>query len=710
VIRNPRTVSPALEAAAVVAAFTLLALVMTYPLITRMSTHLPSDVGDPVLNAWILGWDAARIRHAFLGVWDAPNFFPYRHTLTWSDHLFGIAVFTAPIQWLSRNPILVYNVAFLAAWASSACGMYLLVRSLSGRVDAALVAAVLYTWTPFRFAHISHLQWLMTGWLPVGLWALHRYFRSGAWRFTFAAGACFLFQALTASYFMYFALLPFGVVVIAGCRSTNVPIRRLVMQAGVVLLLLALVILPVVRAYYANREQYGMRRSMTDIAEHSADLRDFFAASPLAPSGRLLPDGGSEHSLFPGFVTLALAAAGAVAFRRRPVVIVYGTIAGTALLLALGPEPAAWGHRLPFGGPYRWLLAVVPGLDGLRAPARLATALQLALDVLAGFGAAFLLQRVAGGRRRLLISALLIAAIAEGWTAPLPVAAFDARGPAADRAVYEYLRSQPPGAVFELPVGGDDDEFRYQYLTLVHGHPVVNGHSGYLSPLLSFLGGGHSPLAEVDHFDSVLAMASAIGVRYVLLHSSAYKDRATFDGLLAGIQQHPDDVAAARSFGDVTMLTLAKSRLPPRPPDLRPIAVSALRVTASHGADRLGLLFDGDVDSRWLSGRPQRGDEWIDLQFDHVRDVAMIGMTLSERSFGDYPRGLAVEISDDTGVHAAYEGPVLPQFGRALVADPEHPSIDVVLPSNQARGIRLRQTSATRRFFWSIHELRLWER
>ena len=705
-----RSTSPAIEAACVVFGFAVLAIAATYPLIARMADRLPSDVGDPVLNTWILGWDAARFRHGIGMLWDAPNFFPYRHTLTYSDHLLGIAVFTAPIQWLTGNPVLTYNVAFLASWWLSAAGMYVLVRSLTGRADAAVVAAAAYVFAPFRIAHISHVQWLMTGWLPLSLWALHRYFATGAWRFALTSGACFLLQALTASYFMYFALLPLACVAAAQLRGTRVPARRIAVQAAAVLLLLAAAIAPVARAYYANRQQYGMRRSMADIVDHSADLRDLLSASPLTLSGRLLPDGGSEHALFPGLVALGLALVGVLARRRRPMAMVYAVIALAALILSLGPEPAAWGHRIPFPGPYRLLLAVVPGLDGLRAPVRLASALVLSLGVLAGLGAASALERVAPHRRLVVTIAMLAAVLAEGWVAPMPLAAFDPAGTPRDRAAYEYLRGLPPGAALELPLGEPADEFRYQYMTIVHGHAVVNGHSGYPSPLLDYLRGGHSPLAETNHFDATLRMASAIGVRYVVLHRGAFKDRSLFDGMMATVNAHPERVTAVRDFGDIVLLIVPYEPLPRRPDAPRPIAASAMRATASDGADRLAFLFDGDPDSRWLTGSPQRGTEWIDLQFDRPRDVAMISLTMAERSFGDYPRGLAVDVTDGRDVRTVYEGPVLPEFAQGLVARPEYPSIDIVLPSNRARAIRLRQTGTTRTFFWSVHELQLWER
>ena len=88
----------------------------------------------------------------------------------------------------------------------------------------------------------------------------------------------------------------------------------------------------------------------------------------------------------------------------------------------------------------------------------------------------------------------------------------------------------------------------------------------------------------------------------------------------------------------------------------------------------------------------------------------MISFTLAERSFGDYPRGLGVDVTDDSGTRTVYEGPVLPQFAQALLTNSEYPSIDIVIPASHVRTVRLRQTSTTHSFFWSIRELQLWER
>ena len=81
----------AAEIGAVLAGFAGIALVITFPLVFHLTTYLPNDLGDPVLNAWILWWDATVIRNGLHQLWDAPSFHPYMHTLAYSDHLLGIA-------------------------------------------------------------------------------------------------------------------------------------------------------------------------------------------------------------------------------------------------------------------------------------------------------------------------------------------------------------------------------------------------------------------------------------------------------------------------------------------------------------------------------------------------------------------------------------------------------------------------------------------
>jgi hypothetical protein len=703
--------SKRVEAMSVVLGFTCLAVAATYPLVLGPGGRLPGDLGDPVLSAWTLAWDADRLRHGLSGIWDAPNFFPYRHTLLYSDHLIGVALFTAPLQWLTGNPVLVYNVAFLASYVISGAGMYLLARELTGRRDAALVAGFIYACQPFRASHLSHLQWLITGWLPLSLWALHRYFATRARRYAIASTVFFLLQSLTAAYFTYFGLLPLLIVGLVEWWRARVPLTAIARHFAPAAALALVVMLPVARAYYDVRGDTGQRRSDQDIRRNSADMGDYFGAAPqLHVWGG--PGRGSEHELFPGAAALGLAAIALVAVRRSPRTLIYAAVLGSAFVLSLGPAPSAWGHRLGVPGPYWLLLHVVPGLDGLRAPARLAVVVHLALGVLAAFGAAWVIDRVMPRARVIAIAVIVSVVAAEGWAAPITTPSFEPRGDPSTSAAYAYLGLSPPGAVMELPSVAENfmREFVYEYMTLIHGHRVVNGHSGYVTPLAGWLRGGLSPIREAGRQSDAVALLRGIGVRYLVVHRAAYEDGALADALAAVIERETQQIAAYRTFGDTTVATLTPFDLPAAPADTQVIPLASIRAQASHSADRLPLMFDGDSDSRWLTGAHQSGDEWIQLELDRSRDVRVVRMQVGARSFGDYPRDLAIEAVEDTGTRTLFRGSVLPQLARGVIADGEHPFVEIVLPSNHARVLRLRQLGTTRTFFWSIHELELLER
>ncbi len=199
------------------------ALLATYPLILRPSHAIAGGLGDPLLNATVLAWDADRARHGFQGFWDIPFLFPHSHTLAYAEPLIGVALFTTPIEWVSSNPILAYNVAYIGSYVLAGFGMFLLTRDLWGRTDAAILAGLAFALTPYRLAQTTHLQVLMNGWMPIGLWALHRYFASGARRWMAAFAAVFVLQGLSNGYYFYFFLLPVACVAAVEIARPRIP-------------------------------------------------------------------------------------------------------------------------------------------------------------------------------------------------------------------------------------------------------------------------------------------------------------------------------------------------------------------------------------------------------------------------------------------------------------------------------------------------------
>jgi len=700
----------ATELVAVLAGLVALTLAATFPLILHPATLLPNDIGDPLLNAWILEWDATAIRHGLNGLWDAPIYFPYSHTLAYSDHLLGIAVFTAPLQWLTSNPVLVYNLAFIASYANAGLGMYLLARVVTERRDAAAVAAAIYAFSAFRVAHFAHLQWLMTGWLPLSLWALHRYFATGGWRFLLASGSFYVMQCLTANYFAYFGLLPLAAVGMAEMWRRRPPPLRTAVHVIAVAVLAALVLAPIARVYYRVRQENNFRRTSDEIERLSADVSDYFRGHNRIWLWRHARPGTGEHELFPGAVALVLAGIALSTRRGRatPHAGLYAAIAATAFVLSLGPHPTAWGHRAAMAGPYQLLLDVVPGLDGLRAVSRMGLLVILALAVLAAQGAVVLLDRVGSGRTWVvvLLGALIVT---ESWAVPVRTAVFDPIPDPDDRRAYEFLRQSAAGPVLELPFATDDEarQMTYQYLTLVHGHRTINGRSSYDPPLLRLLSGRDQGFGDANDLGAAVSCVRALGARYVVLHGGRFDSPATEAALVHEFES--GQIAARHDFGRTVVFTLAEDVRPAESAS-HPIPHTAMRARSSHSPDRLPLLFDGVRDSRWLSGGRQTGREWIEIELDGPRDVGHVRMQTAERSFGDYPRELTIQAVEPAGTRTLFSGSVLPHFARGFLVDHAYPILDVPLPPNRARVIRLQQGGVTDELFWSIHELELLER
>jgi hypothetical protein len=692
------------------------AIVATWPLVLTPFHSIAGGPGDPVLGATILAWNADRARHAFRGFWDAPFLFPHRHVLAHAEHLIGIAVFTTPIEWITANPIFTYNLAYIGSYALAAGGMFLLARALWLRADAALLAGLAFAVTPYRLAQTSHLQVLMNGWMPIGLWALHRYFEGGLRRWLAAFATAFVLLGLSNGYYFYFFLLPVALVVASELASPRCPPRRMLLDLAVAGLAIAVVVSPVAWIYYGVQRERGLARTYAELAGLSAHLGDYFRVPYGAWTwGGLLARGDPERELFHGFVVIVFAAAGALSFVtsrragdgvRRRWIATYTALLVVAVWLSMGPGAAR---------PYSLLYQIVPGLNGLRVVARLSTVVVLALAVLAGAGFAALLARLPRPAARVATLALASIILVEGQHGVGLTAIANPRDKTWERVAYDWLRHSPPGAALELNITRMDDfqpfTTMYQLNAVQHGHPIVNGYSGWSSVLQEFLGGPTSPLREAGRVAETLRGLRAIGVRFVLLHLRTYPDGDEAARLVQEIHGASDQIAEEHRFEDTWAWRLTDPDSGPTPTSgLQQLDPHTFALRASHQAWRLPFLTDGDIDTRWLSGDRQNGTEWIEIQLGRRSDIARVRLEVAPRSVADHPRRLTIESRTPSGAtRTVFDGTVLERLIRGLAIDERRAPVEIDLPHNETETLTLRQTRSAPTW-WSIHELTLWER
>ena len=723
----------ATESAAVIAGFTALTLAMTWPVAAHFASALPRDLGDPVLVAWILAWDAGRMLHAFSGVWTAPIFFPYPNSLAYSEHLIGIAVLVAPVQWLFRNPAITYNVAFVLSYVVAGAGMYLLIKSLTGDRWAALIAGLIFAFCPYRGAQLSHLQVLTAGWMPVSLWGLHELIARPRVRALAVFVGAYLLQVLSNGYSLYFFSAAVAVVALHGLVRARRHWLQYISGLALAAVAIAIVLYPVAAAYFEVKGSLGLVRNTQEIQGYSANVRSYFDIAPhMWLWGERLKAGQPEGELFAGATAMALAAAAIVlgAFKSpspspistesaasgplsiRSATWLYVAIGLVGFALSLGPVPYYGRREISSSGPYAWLLSVVPGLDGLRVPSRFAMVVFLAIAVLAGMAIARLFAHLPA-RVRAAAGVLLAAAIlVEGYPGPMIYARTRALT-LADTPAYQWLTAKPPGGVLELPVEGPEPlhSLRYQYRTLEHEHPIVNGFSGYISPLVGFLTDSATPLNDPAEMGDVLRGLRRIGVRYVIFHRGLYPDFEHGTATLGALRAAVDQIAEQKTFETTTVLELKADQPRASSGNVAPIPASAFHASASHQPERIGQAFDGDVRTRWISVRRQTGDEWILLEFDRPQRISRVRFLTSSRSSGDFARRLRIDASSDGTKfdRVLFEDNLLPLVIDGI-AKPLNPfPVDIDVEPMDVKTLRLSQVGQTRVWFWSVDELQLFD-
>ena len=320
--RASHAVGAGASAKAALAAYLVTTLIATWPLARGLGRDVAWDLGDSILNMWILAWDCEQIRGLLTGdfsrltkFFDANAFYPAPLTLAYSEHLIPQAVQIFPVYIVSGNPILCYNLLFLSTFVLSGLGMFLLVRELAGNATAAFVAGLVFAFAPYRLAQASHVQVLSSQWMPFVLYGLTRYVDSR--RVLPLAGAvlALVAQSLSSGYYLLyftpfagaFALWDIG-------RHGLWRDRRTWIELSCGGALAAVLILPFLLPYAALRDQFAAARSVAEVSRFSADVYSYVTAfgGQRVWGGVLQAVPKPEGALFPGAVPVLLALIGLI--------------------------------------------------------------------------------------------------------------------------------------------------------------------------------------------------------------------------------------------------------------------------------------------------------------------------------------------------------------------------------------------------------------
>ena len=510
--------------------FTVLTAAFTWPQVLRPLSVPPHD--DAYFSMWRIAWIAHQLPRDPLHLFDANILYPEKRTLAYSDAVLVQGLAGAPFIWLGAPVVLVYNAQILATFVLCGLGAFLLVRDLSGRSAAGLVAGAVFAFATYRFDHYVHLELLSAQWMPFALWMLHRTLVSGRLSDGLWTGAFGALQGLSSVYFgIFFATIAAVLAPLLFWSTPSLHRRRALLPLAAGALLAAAVLGIYALPYRAARSVVG-ERAAGEQALYAAGPKHYMASMPDSLlygdiTGRI---GLHEKRLFPGFAAmlLTLIALWPPLDRRR---VAYG------IALAIAVD-ISFGHRGILGA---WLQSHVGVYGGLRVVARIGAVVLLLVAVLAGFGFARLLAAV--GRRiptGPLAGAIALIILAEYAMRPMVLERVETQ----PGEVYRWLREQPPGVVAEFPLPASwkgplefgFHESRFTYNSSFHWKPMVNGYSGFWPASYVLL----SRAVEDFPSDGTMRELARKGVAYLLLHERFYS-----------AERYRETIRAVEARGDV---------------------------------------------------------------------------------------------------------------------------------------------------------------
>jgi hypothetical protein len=730
--------------------------IYVHPLLGQLGTHLPVDTGDPGLNAAVLGWNAVTVPLT-TAWWNQPWFHPATGVTAFTENMLGLSPISAPAYWLSGSAVVAYNVVFVLSWPLSALAMYFLVRRLTGRADAGIVAGFAFAFTPFRAtAELGHLQALCAFWLPVAIGAMHAYLEDRRPRWLLVLGVAWVLHSLSNGYYMFFAAVLIAAW-LAYFGTTSRTWRAAVHLTGT-LALSSVALLPVLIGYYRIHDQYGLRRTFDEAAWFSSRLDSWFQAPAILRFwGGVLPEG--QHSFFPGLTVLlmvlvAIAARlsqprpGANRTRARAILqtvmalLTVVSVAGLAWYVGHGPWSIYRSGQTYFkmSDPYRAM--AVLALCGIpllwMAPVREALAARRPI-----------VFYVLGTGLMALLSCGPILRVGEQVIL--------------ERAPYRLLMWLPGFAGLRVPsrfwmmgvfclaaaagIGYASLVPRKQRIAqLAVGAIACAGLLGdgwlkvmptrLVPPLWSAMRGADPrlPLLELPMgpggLDSVATLRTTSHRRRVLNGVSGYepphyppmqeglllrdpemlKAIASLGAFEVSIERASDSDGRWRQYvlGAPGAVLVAEDgeRAIVRVPAAawEPLRVGAplpiASVRASAGDAR--RLIDGRLDTDW--GTRQQGVEWLLADLGSVRIIGGVSLAIQKHSAG-FPRHLAIDVSNDgERFEQVWEGNGVSSTFLAVIRAPITAWLRVGFPAREARYVRLRQT-LDGRGIWVVPEL-----
>ncbi len=244
-----------------------------------------SGAGDTYEYVWRLWWFKHTLIDTGQSPWLVPFiYYPYGYPLAYSELTPTNTIFGLPFT-IAFGEYSAHNALLFLSFFLTGFNTFLLARQLTGNGWAALLAGVLFAFTPFRRGQYFHLIHLTMQWFPLIFLFLERFLQTGRRRYAFAGGVAFGLNAL-ASWYLALAGALLSLVWLAARAwpwSTYLKQRRLWIGLALFAMTAAVLISPFLPPFLAVSSDPDTRPTLENTNFWSASPTDYLIPNPFHP-------------------------------------------------------------------------------------------------------------------------------------------------------------------------------------------------------------------------------------------------------------------------------------------------------------------------------------------------------------------------------------------------------------------------------------------
>lgn len=392
----------------VIFAYCLISLIYTYPLIFNMNRlgGNPSGGADSPMFAWNLWW----LKHSLLNLHVSTFktdwlFYPIGADLTYHTLSIFNGIISIPLQFIF-SLTMTYNIILFLTFLLSAVTAFFLIYYLIENIRAAFIGGMIFSFTPYHFAHASaHLNFATIQFLPLIVLCLFKLFNKPNIKNSIFFAISLILNFYSCYYYAIYVLffIIMFVFYLILIRRMNLAFVRY-FSIGVIIFMIG--IAPMLVNFIGILGQKDVYIHCGEEYIYVADLVSFFIPHPnnfISQALGLLPiyqrftgfNCPHETIRFVGYIVIFLSLL-AIVKTKFSFKWFWVFIATFFFTISLGPHLHILGKTYfpSIKMPFYWLIQKAPFIKNARIPSRAAIMLVLSLTILASYGYSYLERRI----------------------------------------------------------------------------------------------------------------------------------------------------------------------------------------------------------------------------------------------------------------------------------------------------------------------------